>query len=56
MRYSEGLDPEADAFDPDLAPVEFDDAAMAEALGDSWDEADDDDGCGWSAAAAAFLK
>jgi hypothetical protein len=43
MRYSEGLDPEADAFEPDLAHVEFDDAAMAEALRDSWDETDDDD-------------
>jgi hypothetical protein len=32
MRSSEGLDPEADAFEPDLAPVQFDDAAMAEAL------------------------
>lgn len=31
MRSSEGLDPEADAFEPDLAPVEFDDAAMADA-------------------------
>jgi hypothetical protein len=29
MRSSEGLDPEADAFDPDLAPIDFDDAAMA---------------------------
>jgi hypothetical protein len=32
MASSEGLDPEADAFSPDLAPFEFDDEAMAEAL------------------------
>ena len=31
MRSSEALDPEADAFEPDLAPVAFDDVAMAEA-------------------------
>jgi len=30
MRSSENLDPAADAFVPDLAPVEFDDAAMAQ--------------------------
>lgn len=39
MRSSEGLDPDADAFEPDLAPVEFDDAAMAEAWAElRWDE------------------
>lgn len=43
MRSSEGLDPDADSFAPDLAPVEFDDVAMAEALAEMhWDEADDD--------------
>lgn len=43
MRSSEGLDPDADAFEPDLAPVEFDDAAIAEALGEmSWEEMDDE--------------
>lgn len=30
MRSSEALDAESDVFEPDLAPVEFDDAAMAE--------------------------
>ncbi len=39
MRSSEALDPEADAFDPDLAPVDFDDVAMAEAWAElRWDE------------------
>ena len=43
MRASEGLDPDADSFQPDLAPVEFDDAAMAKALAEmGWDEVDDD--------------
>lgn len=43
MRSSEGLDPDADTFEPDLAAVEFDDVAMAEALAEmDWDEADDD--------------
>jgi hypothetical protein len=32
---SEGLRPDADLVDPDLVPVEFDDAAMWEALGES---------------------
>lgn len=32
VRFSEDLDPQADAFDPELAPVEFDQAAMAEAF------------------------
>lgn len=31
MRSSEALDPESDIFEPDLAPVVFDDVAMAEA-------------------------
>lgn len=43
MQSSEGLDPDADAFEPDLAPAEFDDVAMAEALAEMrWDDADDD--------------
>jgi hypothetical protein len=31
MRSSEALDPAADQFEPELVPVEYDDAAMAEA-------------------------
>lgn len=43
MRSSEGLDPDADSFEPDLTPVEFDDVAMAEALAEMrWDDPDDD--------------
>lgn len=43
IRSSESLDPDADSLDPDLAPVEFDDVAMAEALsGTEWDEGDDE--------------
>jgi hypothetical protein len=43
MRSSEGLDPDADSFEPDLAPVEFDHVAMAEALAEMrWDDPDDD--------------
>lgn len=43
IRSSEGLDPDADSFDPELVPVEFDDAAMAEAVAEmGWDELDDD--------------
>jgi len=39
MRSSEGLDPAADSSDPDLAPYEFDDDAMAEAAtGTDWDD------------------
>ena len=34
MGSSEALDPESDDFDPELAPVEYDDAAMREALPD----------------------
>lgn len=46
MRSSEALDPESDSFDPELAPVEYDDEAMAEAMADMrWtDVALDDDG------------
>jgi hypothetical protein len=44
MQCSEALDPDADAFDPELAPIEFDDAAMAEALAEMhWDDADNGD-------------
>jgi hypothetical protein len=43
IRSSESLDPDADSLDPDLAPVEFDDVAMAEALsGTERDEGDDE--------------
>ncbi len=43
MRSSEGLDPSADSFRPDLAEVEYDDEAMAEALEDArWAEADEE--------------
>jgi hypothetical protein len=36
---SEELDPDADELDPQLADVEFDDAAMAEAMeGISWND------------------
>lgn len=39
---SEALDPDADLFDPDLVPVEFDDEAMREALGEApWDDEED---------------
>jgi hypothetical protein len=42
MGSSEGVDPESDAFRPDLAPYEFDDEAMAEALADfGWDAEDE---------------
>jgi hypothetical protein len=43
MKFSEDLDPEADSPDPVLAPVDFDDDAMFEALADSWEDADDVD-------------
>lgn len=32
MRSSEALDPDSDSFDPELAPVEYDNAAMYEAM------------------------
>jgi hypothetical protein len=39
MRYSEALDPDSDVFDPDFAPVGFDDAAFREVIGEvSWAE------------------
>jgi hypothetical protein len=45
MRFSEGLNPEADWFEPDLAPVEYDDEAFREVLAEmQWDEGDDDIG------------
>jgi hypothetical protein len=44
IRSSEDLDPDANFPDPSLAPVDFDDAAMAEALNEAdWDDADADD-------------
>lgn len=43
LRFSEDLDPDADSLDPDLAPVDFDDEAMAEAMTErEWDDADRD--------------
>jgi hypothetical protein len=32
VRYSEALDPESDSFEPDLAPVEYDDEAFRDVL------------------------
>jgi hypothetical protein len=44
VRSSEALDPAADPFEPDLAPIEFDEMAMAEAWADlRWDEGIDDE-------------
>ena len=43
MRFSEELDPDADSFDPELAPVNFDDEAMREAsIERDWDDVDED--------------
>lgn len=43
MASSEDLDPDADIPDPELAQVEFDDEAMAEATAEArWDDADED--------------
>lgn len=42
MRSSEGLNPDADSFEPELALVDYDDAAMAEA----WAEMADEPGAG----------
>lgn len=43
MRSSEALDPDSDSFDPELAPVEYDDEAMFEAMADRrWDDPDSD--------------
>ncbi len=44
MGSSEGLDAVSDSFDPDLAPVEFDDVAMPEAGAGMWSAEDDDTG------------
>ena len=46
MRSSESVNPESDSLDPELADVEYDEMAMAEAWAamhedDEWDEADD---------------
>jgi hypothetical protein len=42
MRFSEGLDPESDWFEPDLAPVEYDDEAFREILAEMrWDDEGD---------------
>ncbi len=44
MRSSEGLDPEADSINPDLAPVDYDDVAMAEAWAElRWTAVEDDE-------------
>jgi hypothetical protein len=44
MRSSEALDPDSDSFDPELAPVEFDDEAMAEAAAEMrWADPDPED-------------
>jgi hypothetical protein len=44
MASSEDVDPDADAIDPTLAPVEFDEEAISEALHDEfWADADDSD-------------
>jgi hypothetical protein len=41
MRSSEGLDPDADSFEPDLVDVDYDDQAMAEAWAESQVDADE---------------
>jgi hypothetical protein len=44
MRYSEALDPESDWFEPDLAPVEYDDEAFRDILAEMrWDEGETED-------------
>ncbi|MGH3757149.1 hypothetical protein [Actinophytocola sp.] len=40
IRHSEDIDPTTDVFDPELAPIEFDDDAMAEAAAELWDDND----------------
>jgi hypothetical protein len=35
MRSSEALNPDSDVFDPELAPVEYDDEAFWQVLGDT---------------------
>lgn len=40
LRSSEGLDPQADSFNPELAPVDYDEVAMSEAWAElSWEDA-----------------
>jgi hypothetical protein len=43
MRYSEGVDPESDVFEPEFAPVEWDDEAIRAALAEIDWEPDEDD-------------
>lgn len=43
LRSSEGLDPEADLGEPDLAEIEFDDAAMADSWAEMWPGVEDDE-------------
>lgn len=44
MRSSEALDPDADSVIPDLASIEFDEAAISEAMAEMhWDDANDDE-------------
>lgn len=44
MRFSEGLDPDADLFTPDLAPDEYDDEAFREVMAEmTWDEGEEED-------------
>lgn len=43
IRFSEPLDSAADAFDPEFVPIEFDDAAMLEAIADMEVEDEDED-------------
>lgn len=39
LRFSEAVDPDSDVLDPELAPVEYDDVAMAEAFAElRWEE------------------
>lgn len=39
LRFSEAADPDSGVLDPELAPVEYDDVAMAEALAElRWEE------------------
>ncbi len=43
MRSSEGLNPDTDSFDPELAPMEYDDVAMTEAWAEMrWTEDEDE--------------
>jgi len=44
IRSSESLDPDADSFDPELVPVQFDDEAMADAAAELLSAEDDDEG------------